>query len=178
MHRRDAGAQRQREQQRRDVAPPDDPGRVRAQRVMVEQVDEVDGQLPAPRRDDGAHRLVADERVELIGPCTRGAARDAVTDQALAEDHLETAATQPVSDESQPCLVFGSNRRRRGGHRNRVTGTQRAGVANLGRHAVILAFDREQAHANLLRPRCAPPSAGVVLPARHCATRGWRVTHR
>lgn len=128
MHGGDAGAQGQRQQQRRDVTPPNDPGRITAQRLEVEEVDQVDGQLPAPRRHDGPHRRIADESVELVGPRLSRCARHTVPEQALSEHDIETSPTQPSDDEVDARLVLGAHRGRRCRHRDAVTGFQRGWI--------------------------------------------------
>ena len=101
---RRAGQQRQREQQRAGVGVADEPRRLGGpgDRVEVEQRQQVDGQLTAPRRDDRADARIGEHRDQLGGALGRRRARRPGAVHALARPRPRTrdrrrSATQKSS---------------------------------------------------------------------------------
>ena len=128
----EAGAQRQRQHPRGGVGVADDPGRLgRGDRVVVEEVDQVDRGDPAPRRH---HR--PDPRVDQHRGQLGRAAGSPRTDvgravHALPHDDLEATAPQPGDREVDPDRGGTRGARRGRGDADGVAGLERAREAEV-----------------------------------------------
>jgi len=93
----------ERDHQAGDVAPADQPRRLRrGQPVPVQLVEQVDGQLTAERWYDGRHGWIAQEVDQLGGPLLLGCGAHRVAGHALADHDLEAPVAQPLEVKLQP----------------------------------------------------------------------------
>ncbi len=161
VDRRDAGAQQQGREPRRGVGEADGPGGLgRRDRVEVEQVEQVDPGLPAPRRHDRTHGGVEQHPHQLGGPLLSRGADLGRGVQALAEPHLVAPLLQRPDGhlEARPELVLHAGAR--GGDADDVTGSQGRGVAD-GAHRATLPDRRAPRHTRWGPSACRPSVAGV-----------------
>ncbi len=155
VDRRDAGGQGERGEPGRGVGEAHAPRRLRVgHRVEVEQVEQVDAGLAAPRRDDGPDRGVEQHRHELRRAGLAGTAdvRGGVVE--LAHHDLEAAVAEAPDGIREPAPELVGDAGARRGHADPVTGTERGGVAD--RHGCHRA-----SHADPFQP-----GFGVVRPSR------------
>jgi hypothetical protein len=131
VQRGDPGREGQRREQHRDVRVADEPGRLGpAQRVEVQQGQQVDRELAAPGRDDGGDRGVAQQGGQLGGALAGRGRHDPGPVQALAEHDAVPGLAQEVHGVVEPGPE--DVRDTRGGCRDGdpVAGAQRSGVAH------------------------------------------------
>jgi hypothetical protein len=103
VQRRDPRHGRDRQEQRRQVRVPDQPGRLgRRDRVEVDMRQDLHRELPAPRRHDGPDRRVHEHRRQLGGAVPGRCADDAGTVHAGADHHVVPPGAQVLDAEVQP----------------------------------------------------------------------------
>ena len=132
MHGGDARVQGKRKKKGRDVRVADNPGRIGlSYRLPIETGYEINGQLAAPRRNDGANLGIEKEILQFPRALPSGRGRRPAPVHALADVDLESPGAHGFHGKLQPGLQGGRHtaRRRRDGHR--VAGGERLGETRL-----------------------------------------------
>ena len=172
---RPAGQQGERQHHRAEVAEPDHPGRVgRSQRVPVDDVEQVDRELAAPRRRDRADPRIAQHGGQLRGALLLGGGGDAAAVHALPEHHVVAAVTEAGDAGIDPRPEVVGHAAGRRGHADGVAGTQRGREAHAFRLTARRA--RREPFPGRVRPRRTTSTAarGRAAGRRGRGSRGSR----